>query len=95
MANDGTARWVSLCVAAEILGLTPDALRKVVERNARRDENGVTAQFNGIQARKLGRHWRVYLSDAWREPELTMEGARGIVFARQASVRNDRKANRS
>jgi integrase len=60
-------QWCSLPVAAEVLGMTPGALRKIVERNARPGQDGVEAELNGVRARKLGRLWRVSLSSAWSE----------------------------
>jgi hypothetical protein len=61
--------WISLQSAADVLGMTPGALRKILERNAHRAHDGVTeADFNGVRARKLGRLWRVTLSSSWTDP---------------------------
>ena len=71
MTNAAFPRWLALQAAADVLGMTPGALRKILERRARRGPDGVTeAQVSGMQARKLGRLWRVRLSAAWIEPEL-------------------------
>lgn len=71
MTSKPQVSWCSLAVAAEALGMTPGALRKILERNARPGPDGVTeAQVSGVQARKLGRLWRVRLSAAWSDPAL-------------------------
>jgi hypothetical protein len=55
--------------AAAILGLEIVTLRRAIERNARRDREGrVRSDFDGVSARKIGRHWRVFLDDCWRAP---------------------------
>jgi hypothetical protein len=41
-------------------------LRRAIERHARRDAEGrVHAEFDGVRARKLGRHLRVLLDPCW------------------------------
>jgi hypothetical protein len=48
--------------AAAYLDLTPDALRKALERRARRGPDGaVVAELDGVLGRKLGRQWRIQL----------------------------------
>jgi hypothetical protein len=44
--------------------MTPGALRRALERRAQHDELGrIVAEMNGLQARKFGGRWRVYLGD--------------------------------
>jgi hypothetical protein len=96
MTDAALIRWTSLQAAADVLGMTPGALRKILERHARRGPDGVTeAQVNGVRARKLGRLWRVRLSAAWIDPELA--GPRNPKHAHPSSqsVRKDREGPRS
>ncbi len=61
-------RWLALSRAAELLDLTPTALRRTLERRATRAQDGtVEAVLDGVRARKFGRLWRVQLGTAWRE----------------------------
>jgi hypothetical protein len=56
--------WHSIIDAAQILGLTPGALRKSLERAATRSTEGVVeASVHGVRGRKWGSHWRVRLGD--------------------------------
>jgi hypothetical protein len=58
--------WVSVDVAAQHLGTSPDALRRMLERRAvKAADGGIEADVNGVRGRKLGRIWRVRLSEAW------------------------------
>jgi hypothetical protein len=60
------ARWLRLDDAARILGVNVVTLRRAVERHTRRDPHGrLYAEFDGVHARKLGRHWRVFLDACW------------------------------
>lgn len=60
------AAWVSLLTAAQHLGTSPDALRRMLERRAvKAGDGGVEADVDGVRGRKLGRLWRVRLADAW------------------------------
>ncbi|HEU4535809.1 MAG TPA: hypothetical protein VFS00_16900 [Polyangiaceae bacterium] len=62
----GPAAWVSLGTAAEHLGTSSDALRRLFERRAvRAADGGVEAHVDGVRARKLGRLWRVSLGPSW------------------------------
>ena len=66
-----TVRWISLPSAADLLGLTPEALRKTLDRRARKvADGGIEAALDGVRARKLGRLWRVALSEAWTAPKV-------------------------
>lgn len=66
MAEIQPFAWVSLVRAAQYLGESPASLRKKIERAARRGSDGVVeAEFDGIRARKLGRNWKVRMSDDW------------------------------
>ena len=59
-------RWMGIEEAADFLGVSIITLRRSIERKANTSEDGVIfAQFDGIEARKLGRLWRVRLDDRW------------------------------
>jgi hypothetical protein len=61
--------WASVEHAAAFLDVPPVTLRRMLERHARRGEDGrVMATVDGITARKLGRAWRVLLDEDWRNP---------------------------
>lgn len=61
-----TTQWVTVRAAAERLSVTPGALRRSLERQARRaTDGGVEADIDGVRARKFGRLWRVRLSESW------------------------------
>ena len=58
--------WYSVRVAAEVLGDRPDALRKRLQRNARRaPDGGIEAEIDGVRGRKFGHSWRVSFSERW------------------------------
>jgi hypothetical protein len=60
------ASWMRVEDAARVLDVNVVTLRRAIERNARLDEEGRQhASFDGIRARKLGRHWRVALDSCW------------------------------
>ena len=60
------ARWYALRDAAAILGLSPDGLRKQLERRAQRAPDGGTeAVIDGVRARKFSNRWRVSFGAAW------------------------------
>ncbi len=60
------ARWLSLPAAAALLDMSPDALRRAVERHAiRAPDGGIEATIDGVRARKFGRRWRVCFSERW------------------------------
>ena len=61
-----SASWLSVRTAAERLGFSDGALRKLLERNAvRAADGGIEANVDGVRGRKLRRLWRVCLSPAW------------------------------
>lgn len=61
--------WVSLDEAASFLSVPAVTLRRALERNTRKaDDGAVVAQVDGISARKLGRHWRLRLDAGWLGP---------------------------
>ncbi len=63
--------WMGTAQAAKFLGVSVVMLRRYLERNARRGEDGtVIACADGIKARKLGRAWRVHFSERWYAPFL-------------------------
>jgi hypothetical protein len=60
------ARWYALRDAAHALGLSPGALRKLLERRAKRSRDGATeATVDGVKARKFANRWRVSFGEAW------------------------------
>lgn len=60
-------QWYALRQAAEVLSVSPEALRKQFERKARRTaDGGVEADVDGVRARKFANRWRVCFGDAWR-----------------------------
>jgi len=64
--------WVGVEEAAGFLSVPAVTLRRSLERNARRDGDGaVSAQVDGITARKLGRLWRVWLNADWLDPQMS------------------------
>ena len=69
--------WASVKHAAAFLDVPPVTLRRMLERHARRGEDGcVVAIVDGITARKLGRAWRVLFGEGWRNPSGAIHGAR-------------------
>lgn len=60
------ARWYALREAAEILGLSAGALRKLLERRAQPARDGVyEAHVDGVRARKFTNRWRISFGDPW------------------------------
>lgn len=65
-----SARWLSLAAAAVSLDMGAGALRRTIERRARRASDGVIeAVFDGIRARKFAGRWRVNLGPGWKSEE--------------------------
>lgn len=61
--------WVAIQTAAEYLDMSPDALRRALERRAVcAPDGGVEANIDGVRARKFGRTWRVAFSERWLRP---------------------------
>lgn len=59
-------RWYALREAAEMLSVSPEALRKQFERKARLAADGGTeANVDGVRARKFANRWRVFFGPAW------------------------------
>lgn len=66
MPPSSRSRWLAVGEAAEVLSVTPAALRRRIERNAKRSRGGqIEANIDGVRARKFGRLWRVRLGDGW------------------------------
>lgn len=62
----GLRGWVCLRTAAQFLDMSPDALRRAVERHAvRASDGGIEAHIDGVRARKFGRQWRIAFSERW------------------------------
>lgn len=60
--------WYALREAADILDVSPEALRKQFERHVQRAADGVIeARVDGIRARKFANRWRVSFGKAWTE----------------------------
>jgi len=55
--------WLSLGRAAQILDISPAALRKRLERLAKKRADGMvyTPLTDGVEARKLGKLWKLRL----------------------------------
>jgi len=63
-----TIRWYPIRDAAPVLGVTPEALRKLLERRAVRSADGsVEALVDGVRARKFANRWRISFGKAWVE----------------------------
>jgi hypothetical protein len=68
--------------------MRPGALRRTLERRARRATDGVIeAAFDGIRARKFAGRWRVHLGPGWdaeerRDPRLVNRVGRARSSAR-------------
>lgn len=61
------ARWLRVREAAELLSMSEEALRRALERRATRaPDGGIEADYDGVRGRKLGRTWRVCLSERWQ-----------------------------
>ena len=61
-------RWFPLREAAPMLGFTVGALRKLLERRAKRTRDGGTeALMDGVRGRKVANRWRVSFGRPWTE----------------------------
>ena len=77
------ATWYALRDAAQILGLSSDALRRRFERNAQRMPDGVTeATIDGVRARKFGNRWRISFGAGWAYDHLGI----GVPFLASAAL---------
>lgn len=67
--NEGTnegARWMSIEDAARHLACNEISLRRRFQRCARKAPDGaIQARVDGLTARKVGSHWKVWLNPAW------------------------------
>jgi uncharacterized protein with beta-barrel porin domain len=64
------ARWLTVRSAAALLDMNSDALRRTLERRARRmPDGGVEAEIDGVRARRFGRTWRVAFGERWNVDE--------------------------
>lgn len=87
-SRDGSLGWVSLSRAARFLDLSPDALRRRLERRAARvASGGVEAHIDGVRARKFGAVWRVTFSEAWLGSDVRVPSATATI----SSSRNPAK----
>lgn len=61
-------RWYPLRDAAPMLGVSPGALRKALERRAiRAPDGGTEANVDGVRGRVFTNRWRVSFGKAWSE----------------------------
>lgn len=64
--NRAVLHWHTLIDAADRLSLSPDALRRQLERHAIRAKDGGTeAHIDGVRARKFANRWRVSFGEPW------------------------------
>lgn len=66
--SDGTtgARWMSVEDAARHLDVSEVTLRRRFQKHARKAPDGaIQARVDGLTARKVGSHWKVWLSPVW------------------------------
>lgn len=85
-------RWLCLARAASVIDSTPGALRRAIERRARKEADGVVrAEFDGIRARKLGGRWRVLLGAEWLTGELNEAASRATSSARSTHAGTSEK----
>jgi hypothetical protein len=60
--------WYALREAADILDVSPEALRRQFERRAQKAPDGVQeARVDDVRARKFRNRWRVSFGKAWKE----------------------------
>lgn len=86
------ARWLCIARAASIIDSTPGALRRALERRARRDADGVVrAELDGIRARKLGGRWRVLLGAEWLAGDVNDSPPRATSSARSTRAGTSEK----
>lgn len=67
-AITSAARWRSVEDAAAFLGMPVRVLREALATNARKEAGVIEAHLDGIIGRKLGRRWRVWLTERWTAP---------------------------
>jgi hypothetical protein len=83
------ANWTTVEDAAAVLSMSPEALRRALERRAMRaPDGGVEVSWDGVRARKLGRLWRVSLSERW------MDGAAEVRSTVRGGAAQGQEANR-
>jgi hypothetical protein len=73
-APGGGARWRTTDEAAVFLGMPVRVLRDALTERARLVGGIMEARWNGIVGRKVGRRWKVWLSDTWTAPEGAAHG---------------------
>ncbi|UJR83635.1 hypothetical protein [Sandaracinus amylolyticus] len=62
-----TGRWMGTKDAARVVGIAQVTLRRMLERAARRANDGtIEAKLEGLVGRKLGHRWRVALDARWQ-----------------------------
>lgn len=68
-AGDQTARWRTTKEAGPFLGMSERMLRDTLTKHAKVNGDVTEARFDGIVGRKVGRRWKVWLSDKWNAPQ--------------------------
>lgn len=80
--------WMSLARAAAALDMSAPALRRALERRARRaPDGGIEAEIDGVRGRKLGHLWRVQLGERWAAGVLPLEERGRVRGSRTGDVR--------
>jgi len=73
-------RWHSTDEAAAFLGMPVRVLRDTLAEHARFVGEFTEARFDGILGRRIGRRWKVWLSNAWTAPEGASVSPRGATL---------------
>jgi hypothetical protein len=77
-------RWYSTDEAAAFLGMPVRVLRDTLTERAKVVGEFTEARFDGIVGRRIGRRWKVWLSNAWIAPEGAAQGNPGGATLRPA-----------
>lgn len=76
-AGDGAPRWMSTEQAAPFLGMSVRVLRDTLTKHAKTSGEMTEARFDGILGRRVGRRWKVWLSEKWTAPQTEQSKGRG------------------
>lgn len=69
VAPGSGARWRTTDEAAVFLGMPVRVLRDALTEHAMLVGGIAEARWNGLVGRKVGRRWKVWLSNAWTAPD--------------------------
>ncbi len=75
--DDQTARWRTTKEAAPFLGMSERVLRDTLTKHAKSVGDMTEARFDGIVGCKVGRRWKVWLSEKWTAPHVEQGKGRG------------------